>query len=63
MKKHYTHESEELNALLGKKVKITLFDGTTIMGVLTRAEWKPDRYQVENWTFRKTHVKKIEVIL
>lgn len=58
----YTHESEELNALLGKKVKITLFDDTTITGVLTRAEWKPDRYQVENWTFRKTHVKKIEVI-
>lgn len=63
MKKHYTHESEELNALLGKKVKITLFDDTTITGVLTRAEWKPDRYQAQNWTFRKTHVKKIEVIL
>ncbi len=63
MKKHYTHESKELNALLSKKVKVTLFDGTTITGVLTRAEWKPDRYQVQNWTFRKTHVKKIEVIL
>ena len=58
----YTHESEELKALLGKKVKITLFDDTTITGVLTRAEWKPDRYQVQNWTFRKTHVKKIEVV-
>ena len=58
----YTHESEELNALLGKKVKVTLFDDTTITGVLTRAEWKPDRYQVQNWAFRKTHVKKIEVI-
>ena len=63
MKKHYTHESEELNALLGKKVKVTFFDDATITGVLTRAEWKPDRYQVQNWTFRKTHVKKIEVIL
>ncbi len=62
MKKHYTHESEELNALLGKKVKITFFDDTTIIGVLTRAEWKTDRYQVQNWTFRKTHVKKIEVV-
>ena len=58
----YTHESKELNALLGKKVKVTLFDDTTITGVLTRAEWKPDRYQVQNWTFRKTHVKKIEVV-
>lgn len=60
--KKYTHESEELNALLGKKVKVTLFDDTTITGILTRAEWKPERYQVENWTFRKTHVKKIEVL-
>lgn len=24
MKKQYTHESKELNALLGKKVKVTL---------------------------------------
>lgn len=37
----YSHESEELNALLGKKVKVTLFDDTTITGILTRAEWKP----------------------
>lgn len=58
----YTHESEELNALLGKKVKVTLFDGTTITGVLTRAEWKQGRYEVANYTFRKTHVTKIEVV-
>ena len=32
----YSHESEELNALLGHKVKVTLFDDTTITGVLTR---------------------------
>ena len=38
MKKHYTHESEELNALLGKKVKVTLWDDTTITGILTRAK-------------------------
>ena len=42
----YTHESKELNALLGKKVKVTLFDDTTITGILTRAEWKPDRNNV-----------------
>ncbi len=58
----YTHESEELNALLGKKVKVTLWDDTTITGILTRAEWKPDRYEVVNYSFRKTHVKKIEVV-
>jgi hypothetical protein len=58
----YSHESEELNALLGHRVKITLFDDTIITGVLTRAEWKPGRYECENYTFRKTHVKKIEVV-
>lgn len=62
MKKHYTHESEELNAILGKKVKVTLFDDTTITGVLNRAEWKSDRYEVANYSFRKTHVKKIEIV-
>ena len=58
----YTHESEALNALLGKKVKVTLFDDTVITGILTRAEWKPDRYQVKDWTFRKSHVKKIREV-
>lgn len=38
------------------------FDDTTITGILTRAEYRPDRYQVANYSFRKTHVKKIEVI-
>lgn len=60
--KKYTHESKELNALLGKKVKVILFDDTTITGILTRAEWKPDRYKVADYSFRKTHVKKIEVV-
>lgn len=60
--KKYTHESEELNALLGNKVQVILFDNTTIIGVLTRAEWKPDRYEVANYSFRKTHVRKIEVV-
>lgn len=55
----YTHESKELNALLGKKVRVTLFDNKTITGVLTRAEWKSDRYEVANYSFYKTHVKKI----
>lgn len=58
----YTHENKELNALLGKKVKIVLFDDTTVTGILTRAEWKPDRYKVADYSFRKTHVKNIEVV-
>lgn len=60
--KKYTHESEELNALLGRKVRVTFFDDKTITGILTRAEYRPDRYEVANYSFRKTHVKKIEVI-
>lgn len=60
--KKYTHESKELNALLGKEVKVTLFGDTTIIGILTRAEWQPDRYGVANYYFRKSHVKKIEVV-
>ena len=57
----YTHESEELNALIGQVVKVTLFDYTTVTGVLTRAEWKQGRYQCADYIFRKTHVKNIEV--
>ena len=58
----YSHESKELNALLGRKVRCMLFDNTVLEGVLTRAEYRPDRYEVANYTFRKTHVKKIEVV-
>lgn len=60
--KKYTHESEELNALLGKKVKVTFFDDTTKTGVLTRSLYSYDRYDVAGYLFRKTHVKKIEVV-
>lgn len=62
MKKFYTHKSKKLEALLGHNVKVTLFDDTTITGILTHAEYRPDRYQVQNWSFRKSHVKKIEVV-
>lgn len=58
----YTHESKELNAILGKKVKVILFDDTTITGILTRAEWKLGRYECGDYVFRKSHVKKIEVV-
>ncbi len=58
----YTHESEQLNVLLGKKVRITLFDGYVCIGILQRSEYKQGRYEVDNFSFRKTHVKKIEVV-
>ena len=60
--RRYTHESEELNALLGKKVKVTFFDDTTKTGVLNRSLYRYDRYEVADRSFRKTHVKKIEVV-
>ena len=66
MEKHYTHESEELDTFLYKKVKVTLCDDTTITGILIHAEREPDYYQVSDvlidYYFRKTHVKKIEVV-
>lgn len=61
-KKIYTHENEELNALLGKKVQITFFDNDVKTGILQRAKYKQGRYEVDNLSFRKTHVKKIEVV-
>ena len=60
--KKYTHESEELNALLGKSVKVTKCDGKVAAGKLTRSEYRNGRYEVDNYSFRKTHVKKIEVL-
>lgn len=63
--KKYTHESEELNALLGKKVKVTLWHGKTIIGTLKYNSCYM-RYGVlleigSNYWFCKTHVKKVEV--
>lgn len=59
----YNHESEELNALLGKKVKVTLFDNTTITGVLTRSLYRYEKYEVAGHSFYKTHVKQIVVFV
>lgn len=58
----YTHESEELNALLGKSVKVTMWNGKMVAGKLSRSEYGNGRYEVDNYTFRKTHIKKIEVL-
>lgn len=58
----YTHESEKLNALLGKSVRITMWNGKAVAGKLSRSEYRNGRYEVDNYSFRKTHVKKIEVV-
>ncbi len=60
------HESEKLNSLLGKRVKITLYDDTIHTGILGKSEYS-DRYALDRremnkgkLCFYKTHVKKIE---
>lgn len=63
--KTYTHESSELNALLGKLAKITFFDGQIVAGRVERDRWSKNKYSIKNsttYTFYKSHVKKIEKI-
>lgn len=64
--KKYTHESEELNALLGKRVRIKFFDDDVLEGVLGKSMFRKNLYRIDHnrgaLTFRKSHVKKIEVI-
>lgn len=59
-----SRESAKLNAVLGKRVKITLFNGRVIIGVLEKNLFNTRPYSVltENghYSFYKTHVKKIE---
>ena len=42
--------------------KKVLIDNDVKTGILQRAEYKQGRYEVDNLSFRKTHVKKIEVV-
>jgi len=57
--KKYTHESAECNALLGKLVEVTFYDGEKHVGILRRDDWKGDKYRVNMWVFRKSLIKKI----
>ena len=62
-----THEDERLNALLGKRVRITWWDGKADVGVLRRTKI---RYVLEcghpiltkTIIFYKSHVKKVEAL-
>ena len=60
----YTHEDKELNSLLGKNVKIVLFDGKVYTGKLQRDRYGRSRYAIPcqggTLSFRKTHVIKVE---
>ena len=70
-KKRYTHRSQELDQLLGQRVRITFWNDKVVEGTLFWArrrypeEYIPrEDYSVEtnrdNYHFYKTHVKKIE---
>ena len=70
MAKKNVHKSEKLNALLGKRVKIVLFNNTIHTGILGKSEYS-DRYKLDrremridrgDLCFYKTHIKKIEVL-
>lgn len=71
-KRYYTHEDALLNSLVGRSVKITLFDDTVYFGTLSRDEWRR-MYKVNGTkgtatgqpyiiVFRKSHVKTVEVL-
>ena len=66
MENRNVHESEQLNALLGKHVKIVLFDNTIHTGILGKSEYS-HRYNLDRremnrgpLCFYKSHIKKIE---
>ena len=69
MAKKNVHESEELNSMLGKRVKIVLTDNTVHTGVLGKESNYSERYRLDrremnrgDLCFYKTHVKKIELL-
>lgn len=62
-----SHRDEKLDALIGKRVELTAFDGTKAAGVFGYADdfsakhdyRKPGYYYVGNLSLRKSHIKKI----
>lgn len=60
------HEDERLNSLIGKRVRITFFDGDIEEGILARSEYS-QRYALKrefkgDICFYKSHVKKVEKV-
>lgn len=69
----YTHENQELNALLGKQVTIKFFDGDTAVGILERCKHDNTKYFLQysnsydhlnhaGIAFYKSHLRKVELI-
>lgn len=55
------HESEKLNRLLGKNVRVVFFDGDIREGVLRRSKYQAP-YRVGNLVFYKSHVIRVEEV-
>ena len=59
----YTHEDEKINSLIGKDVKIVMFDDRIYQGKLQRDDWDKSLYLIHYYggklVFRKSHVKKV----
>ena len=70
----YTHEDKKLNALIGKRVKVTGINGKVFEGVLKGKDFAHGNYpyaldrsnnqepNLLDVRFYKTHVKKIEEV-
>lgn len=64
------HRDKKLDSLIGKAVEVVLFDNKVIKGVLGYTEdfsekyeyRKPSYYTCNNYSFRKSHIKKIKEI-
>ena len=55
---------ESLESLVGKSVKVVLFDNETREGILQLGNgffYEPKKYVVGNMCFRLSHIKSIEV--
>lgn len=55
----YSHEDKKLNALLGKKVEITFDDYEVKRGILEKSNHFKDFYKINNFHFRKSHIRMI----
>ena len=55
-----SHDDAKLNSLMKKNVRVTFFNGIQSTGKLERDFG--GKYRVDNWSFYKSHIKKIEVI-
>ena len=74
-KKKNCHEDPRLEALIGANVKIVLFDGDIMTGRLSKGDafgYHKDHYRIYgvnergryfDCIFRKSHVRKVEVVL